>query len=162
LLIVKHLPYVQRQDDKLNDDIKDPSVLDPQKFQGHHDPDNPESYDTKGKELGLPPEYSLPVPTSSGQKILTICAPNDDNLRAHMSGGESLINNDIRKDRSTIDKSKLAGTPNTTGTSICGIDLELPHPPDGRSTMDKPIDRIDTVVPLMIPNHHLLQSHHLL
>jgi hypothetical protein len=49
-----------------------------------------------------------------------------------MSGREIPINIGILKDKSTVDKSKLAGTPDTvcTGNFICGVDLELPHPPD--------------------------------
>jgi hypothetical protein len=66
LVIVNHLPYVQSQDDELNDDAIDPSVLDPQTSQGPH---NPELLDEKGKELGLPPENSLPVPTPFWTKV---------------------------------------------------------------------------------------------
>jgi hypothetical protein len=76
---------------------------------------------------------------------LTKCAPDDDNLRARMSGGEIPINHGILKDKSTLNKSKLAGTSNTVGTGnpICGVELELPHPPD--STLgDRLTNRINT------------------
>jgi hypothetical protein len=76
---------------------------------------------------------------------LTKCAPDDDNLRARMSGGEIPINNGILKDKSTIDKSKLAGTSKSVGTgnSICGVDLELPYSPDG-TLRDRSTNGINT------------------
>jgi hypothetical protein len=59
-----------------------------------------------------------------------------------MSGGEIPIN--IDKDRPNIDMSKLAGMFNNAGTgngtTICGVDLEPPHPPDG---MGEPIDGVN-------------------
>jgi hypothetical protein len=50
-----------------------------------------------------------------------------------MSGGEIPINIGILKGRSNAYKSKLVGTSNTAGSgnSIKGVDIELPHPPDG-------------------------------
>jgi hypothetical protein len=62
-----------------------------------------------------------------------------------MSGGEIPIHNGILKDKPTIDKSKLAGTLYTVGTgkSICAVDLELPHPPDG-TFRDKSTNGINT------------------
>ena len=163
LINVQNLQYVQCPDDELNDDIIDPCVLDPQTSQGPHDPDNHKLYDAKDKENGLPPEDSLPVPNPSGPKTLTKCVTAGDNLRARMSGGETHINIDVLTDRSNIDKSKLAGTSDTAGTSIFGCESnfagmsdtagtdttilgvyhELPQPPDG-TLQDRYIDGTNT------------------
>jgi hypothetical protein len=90
---------------------------------------------------------------------LTKCTP-DENLHARISGGEIPINNGILKDEPTIDKSKLAGTSVTVGTgnSVCGVDLELPHPLDGTSS-NKSTNGINTGMLTKEPNHHLLLNH---
>jgi hypothetical protein len=128
-----YLTYFQHQDGNLFEDIFDQCVLNAQFAEPLQEI---VFYDGKDKE------DSLPVHTSSGPKILNKGAADDDNLHARMSGGEIPIN--IDKDRPNIDMSKLAGTFNTAGTengtTICGVDLELPHPPDG---MVKPIDGIN-------------------
>jgi hypothetical protein len=134
----------QWQDDELSGYITDPSVFNIQTFQDPYDPDDPELYDAKDKERDSPPEDSLAVPTLSRPQILTKCTPDDDNLCARMSGGEIHINSGTLKDKSTIDKSKLAGTSDTVGTNIiCGVDLELPHPPDG-TLQDRSTNGINT------------------
>ena len=137
-IIVQHLTHLQRQDGSLFDDIFDQGVPDAQATEPLQEI---VFYDAHEPDLGLPPEDSLTIPTPSGSKILTKCVADDDNLRARMSGGEIPIN--IDKDRPNIDMSKLAGTLNTAGTdngtTICGVDLDLPHPPD---SMVKPIDGI--------------------
>jgi len=165
-IIVQHLGYFQCQDGNLFDDIFYQCILDGQTTEPLQEI---VFYDAHEIELGLPPEDYLPVPTPSGPKILTKCSTDDNNVRAHMSGGESCIHtnmdksklvgtpidgsntgkltglypgiiqlessihNGILNDRSNIDKSKLAGMSDTTGTGkpIKGVDLELPHPPDG-------------------------------
>jgi hypothetical protein len=106
-IIVKHLAYFQRQSGNIFDDIFDQCVFDAQTIEPLQ---KIVFYDAHETELGLPLEDSLPVPTPSRLQTLTECAPDDDNLRACMSGGEIPINNGILKDKSTIDRSKLAGT----------------------------------------------------
>jgi hypothetical protein len=80
-IIVQHLAYFQRQDGNLFDDIFDQCVLDEQITEPLQEI---VFYDSQETELGLPPEDSLPVPTPSGSKILTKCAPDDDNLHARI------------------------------------------------------------------------------
>jgi hypothetical protein len=126
-IIVQHLTYFQHQDGNLFDDIFDQCVLNAQFAEPLQEI---VFYDGKDKE------DSLPVHPPSGPKILNKGAADDDNLRARMSGGEIPIN--IDKDRPNIDMFNTAGTEN--GTTICGVGLELPHPPDG---MVKPIDGIN-------------------
>jgi hypothetical protein len=46
------------------------------------------------------------------RSLLRPATPDDDNVSACMSGGESLNHNGPLKDRSTLDQSKLASTPN--------------------------------------------------
>jgi hypothetical protein len=67
-VILQHLPYFQCQDDEISGDIIDPRVLNTQTSQGPYDPDNPELYDAKDKELDPPPEVSLPVPPLLDQR----------------------------------------------------------------------------------------------
>jgi hypothetical protein len=129
-IIVQHLAYYQHQDGNLFENIFDQCLFDAQTT----DPlQEIVFYDAHEMELGLPLEDSFPVPTPSRLQTLTECAPDDDNLCACMSGGEIPISNGILKDKSTIDRSKLAGMSVSvgTGSSICGVDLELPHSPDG-------------------------------
>jgi hypothetical protein len=93
--IVQHLVYSQRHDGNHFDDIFEQCVFDTPT----NDPlQEIVFYDAHETELGLSPEDSLPVPTLSRPQTLTKCTPDDDNLRAHISGGEILINNGILKD----------------------------------------------------------------
>jgi hypothetical protein len=112
-IIVQHLVCSQRHDSNLFDDIFEQSVFDAQTTDALQEL---VFYDAHETELGLPSEDSFPVPTPSRQQILTKCTPDDDNLCARMSGGEIPNNNGILKDKPTIAKSKLAGTPDTVGT----------------------------------------------
>jgi hypothetical protein len=141
-IIVQHLVYSQRQDGNLFDGIFDQCIFDAQTSEPLQEI---VFYEADETEIGLPPEDSLKVPTPSRPQTLTKRTPDDDNLCARMSGGEIPINNGILKDKLTIDKSKLAGTPNAVGTgnSICGVDLEHPHPPDG-TFRDKSTNGINT------------------
>jgi hypothetical protein len=120
-IIVQHLAYFKRQDGNFFDDIFDQCVLDAQTLEPLQEI---VFFDAHETELGLTPDDSFPVPTPCGPKILTKCATDDD-LRARMSGGEISINIGILKDRSNIDESKLAGTCNTAGTSICEVQSNL-------------------------------------
>jgi hypothetical protein len=94
------LAYFQCQDGNLFDDILDQSVFDGLTTEPLQEI---VFYDAHEIELGLPPEDYLPVPTPSGPKILTKCSTDDNNVCAHMSGGESYIHNNM-------DKSKHVGT----------------------------------------------------
>jgi hypothetical protein len=81
-VIVHNLAYFQCQDGELLDDVIDQCVFDAQTSQRHHDPDNPTFYDECKTEPSLPPEDSLPEPTSSEPKImLAKRAPDSDKLR---------------------------------------------------------------------------------
>jgi hypothetical protein len=98
---IEHLAYFQRQDGNLFNDIFDQCVFDAQTTEPLQEI---VSYDAHEIELGLPPEDYLPVPAPSGTMILTKCGTDDNNVHAHMSGGDSCIHNNM-------DKSKHVGTP---------------------------------------------------
>jgi hypothetical protein len=76
------------------------------------------------------------------RSLLRPASPDDDNVRACMSGGESPLHNGPLKDRSTMDESKLASTP-TDGNNANAPPPPVFNPEDliGRSfLMDKQKD----------------------